>query len=138
MLRKVTSILRHTTHTNSGHKLETPFTVVSLAGCVHEVVSEKPVGEMIECESCGNLESNFQQVRNFMTSPEFSHVTRRSTAANRCRAWEHFCFYRRDKTSPTQCQLAFMAPACDEIDALIRELGSRAVPGPSRGEMAML
>jgi ribosomal protein S27E len=142
MKRKIYRVDHRTTHTNSGHRLERPFTVVTLCGCVHEHVvydgdSAEP-GTEVECTSCGDLEPHFARIREFVASGRYSHATRRSTAASRCRAWEHFMFYCVDRSSPTQCHLEFSAPACDEIEALLVELGVRALPGPSRGAMAML
>ena len=137
MQRVIKQVIRRVTHMDGGLRLETPFSVVTFAGCVHEGCSEEPIGTRVECERCGDLAAAILQIREFMASTEYSHVTERSTAANRTRAWTSFLFYRRDPDSPTQCVLAFGAPCCDEIRALIAELGGRAVPGPSRGEMAI-
>jgi hypothetical protein len=140
MLRKVSRVDRRVTHTHSGYPIDKPFTVVTVHGCVHEccVFGDGDVPAEIECERCGDLAPVLERIREFVASPEYSHATIRSTAANRCRAWESYFFYRRDPSSPTQCVLEFGAPACDEIKALLSDLRTRAVPGPSRGEMALL
>jgi hypothetical protein len=136
MLRKISHIVRRVTHTNSGLRLAEPFTVVRLHGCVHEETSDQPVGAEIECRHCGALEPQTARIREFMASAAYSHVTLRSVAANHDPSWSSYMFYRIDRTSPTQCCLAFSASACDEIEAVIRECDGCAIPGPSRGAIA--
>lgn len=138
MLREVTSIIRRCTHSNSGFPHPKPFTLVSVKGCVHEVCSDEPVGAIIECTQCGDLDAHKSRVQEFFDSGLLSHVTRRSCAANRCRAWESLNVYRQHPSSPTGCILEFSIPACDELEQFCASIGKRSVLGPSRGEMALL
>lgn len=138
MQRSIASVVRVSTHSNSGWAHPKPLRIVRLCGCVHEAVSDEPVGASIECTSCGDLTTVIQRIREFVASDKFSHVTERSTACNNDPSWSSFFFYRCDPTSPTQCILEFAAPRCDEIARLIGELGTRALPGPTRGQFARL
>ena len=141
MLRTITRLIRTSLHSNSGHRHNKPLHIYALRGCVHEACNfgddPLPIGSDVSCDLCGDVNAALNRIRAFVPTDDYSHVTIRSLAADRCRAWESYFFYRRDVTSPTQCRLEFSAPACDEVAALVDELGKRAVPGPSRGAMAM-
>lgn len=137
MQRPIQRELRVTYYDNCGFPIDPPMRVVSLKGCVHEVVSDAPVGEYARCKHCGNVRRHVRAVTDFIRCPEFSHITIRSSAANRCKSWESYHLFQVEPESPTQCILAMTAPVCDEVTRAIEAAGARAVPGPSRGKMAL-
>jgi len=137
MTREITSVVRLIHCTTSGViQYDPPLRVVSLKGCCHQEISNEPVGASIECPGCRDLDESMTRAAAFMESPQFSHVTERSTACNGDRSWTSYMFYRVDPTSPTKCRLEFSAPFCDEMRKLIAEHGKHACLGPSRGNFA--
>lgn len=99
------------------------------------------LGAEYECDTCKRKVASVLKAREivaFSRTGDYSHTTLRDLSASRTGAWMTFCCYRIAPASPTGCLLHLSCEAGPEETVILEEAGVMSIPGPSRGQMAML